>query len=298
MNSIVPTTLTEIQNMVLSTVSERTRRDYRRALDDFMVWHVAHHHLGFSRAAVNGHIADLRAQGISASSINQRLAAIRKLAKEAWLNGFTTAEQYTAIKEVDNVKTAGRKTGNWLTVDQAQEMLDAPDTATVKGMRDRALLALMIGCGLRREEVASLTVEHLAERDSRWVILDLLGKHGRIRTVPIAPWVKVGIDAWLAMSGIDAGSLALRIRKGGTIMPTAMTPQAIWYMVEKYKPVDKLAPHDLRRTFAKLAHRGGSAIEQIQISLGHASIQTTQSYIGVDQDLQHAPSDAITLRLR
>jgi len=59
----------------------------------------------------------------------------------------------------------------------------------------------------------------------------------------------------------------------------------------------KIAPHDLRRTFAKLAHKGGSALDQIQLSLGHGSIQTTQRYLGVEQDLTDAPCDRLGLRL-
>ena len=74
-----------------------------------------------------------------------------------------------------------------------------------------------------------------------------------------------------------------------------MTAQAIWNVVQRYSPVDNLAPHDLRRTFAKLAHKGGCPIEQIQLSLGHASIQTTERYLGVEQNLQNSPSDYIRL---
>jgi len=59
----------------------------------------------------------------------------------------------------------------------------------------------------------------------------------------------------------------------------------------------KIAPHDLRRTFAKLAHKGGSGINQIQISLGHASIKATERYLGVEQDLTDAPGDHLGLRL-
>jgi integrase len=74
-----------------------------------------------------------------------------------------------------------------------------------------------------------------------------------------------------------------------------MTPQAIWYMVEQYAPVEGLAPHDLRRTFAKLADKAGAPLAQIQKTLGHASIQTTERYVGNDLDLQNAPADMVRL---
>jgi site-specific recombinase XerD len=74
-----------------------------------------------------------------------------------------------------------------------------------------------------------------------------------------------------------------------------MSAQAIWDVVKEYSPVPKLAPHDLRRTFAKLAHTAGAPVEQIQQSLGHASIATTERYLGVELNLKVAPSDLIQL---
>ena len=79
-----------------------------------------------------------------------------------------------------------------------------------------------------------------------------------------------------------------------------MSEQALYNLVVEYGAAlgfIQLAPHDLRRTFAKLAHRGGSGLEQIQLSLGHGSIQTTERYLGVDQDLTDAPCDRLGLRL-
>ena len=79
-----------------------------------------------------------------------------------------------------------------------------------------------------------------------------------------------------------------------------MTEQAIYNVVLCYADkvrVGKIAPHDLRRTFAKLAHKGGSGLDQIQLSLGHGSIQTTERYLGVEQDLTNAPCDHLGLRL-
>lgn len=94
-----------------------------------------------------------------------------------------------------------------------------------------------------------------------------------------------------------SGYLFLPMRKGNRIYEGPMTSQAVWDIVEKYAPVEKLVPHDLRRTFAKLAYKAGAPIEQIQKSLGHASIKTTEDYIGVDLDLKQAPSDLIRLEL-
>jgi integrase len=89
------------------------------------------------------------------------------------------------------------------------------------------------------------------------------------------------------------------VNKGGRIVGDGMTAQSIFEVVERYgKRIGlPIAPHDLRRTFAKLAHKGHAALEQIQISLGHASIQTTERYLGIEQDLTDAPCDHLGLRV-
>lgn len=286
-------------DMVLDAVGERTRVEYQRALNDFVIWFHQTNQVAFNKASVNAHVAALKAAGVPASSINQRLSAIRKLALEAADNELISEGQAQAIQRVEGVRILGRKTGNWLSKEQAEQLIRQPDASTHKGRRDRAILAVMIGCGLRREEVSRLAVEHLQQRNERWVILDLVGKHGRVRTVPIASWVKRLISQWIDGAGIVKGPIFLRIRRGDHIQPTAMTSQAIWNVVELYTdPIGvKVAPHDLRRTFAKLAYQGGSPIEQIQKSLGHASIKTTEAYIGIEQDFDYAPSDAIQLRV-
>jgi integrase len=166
--------------------------------------------------------------------------------------------------------------------------------------RDRALLAVMIGAGLRRSEAAALTFEHLQQRDSRWVIIDLIGKGNRVRTVPIPPWAKVAVDAWAQTADLRrVGRVFRPIHKGGFINGEGMTAQAVRDVVKEYAGEigADVAAHDLRRTFAKLAHRGGAGLDQIQLSLGHASIQTTERYLGVQQNLTDAPCDRIGLRL-
>lgn len=288
-------TMQRIASMVLDTVSERSQRDYGRALHDFMNWYIATGQTQLNKAAINAHVAALKAKGVTDSSINQRLAAIRKLALEAADNGLIDESAAQAIKRVGNIKVQGKKLGNWLSREQASQMLNAPDTKTAKGLRDRAILGLMLGCGLRREELTTLTVAHLQQREGRWVILDLTGKHNRTRTIPMAAWVKALIDQWTQAVGITEGVLFRPIRRGGHIQEGSMTSQAIWYVVEQYSPVEGLAPHDLRRTFAKLADKAGAPLAQIQKTLGHASIQTTERYVGNDLDLQNAPSDLIKL---
>lgn len=286
-----------IINMVLNTVSERSKRDYGRALKDFLTWYQATGQIELNKATVNAHVAHLKQAGVTDSSINQRLAAIRKLAKEAadYIvgedvkgNPITLLPESVAqgIARIENIKRQGKKLGNWLSIDQAKAMIAQPDIETIKGLRDRAILATMLGCGLRREEIVELTPNHLQQREGRWVILDLQGKHNRVRTVQMPAWVKATIDKYIEAASVTNGTLFRRIRKGDKVQDEGMTAQAIWYVVQEYSPVPNLAPHDLRRTFAKLAAKGGKPLVQIQKTLGHASIQTTEGYIGADQDLK------------
>ena len=124
------------------------------------------------------------------------------------------------------------------------------------------------------------------------------GKRNKVRSVPTPSWAKVAIDAWSDAAQITDGPLFRPLRRGGHLQTGQMSTQAIWDVVKCYaEQIDvQVSPHDLRRTFAKLAHKGGAGIEQIQLSLGHASIQTTERYIGVDQDLHSAPCDLLGLR--
>ena len=142
---------------------------------------------------------------MSSSSIIIRMSAIRKLAAEAADNGLLAPELAAGISRVKSAKTVGIRTGNWLSLRQAQGLLSAPDATTTKGLRDRAIIAVLLGCGLRRSEVASLTFAHVQQRDGRWCIVDLIGKHGRVRTAPMPTWVKVAIDAWSSAVDVADG---------------------------------------------------------------------------------------------
>lgn len=279
--------------------SEHSRRAYEKALTDFLAWYTAEGKPGLSKATVQRYKTVLQESGLSPATINQRMSAIRKLAQEAADNGMIDPTLANGIARVKGVKSAGARVGNWLTREQAQSLLDAPDVGTLKGLRDRAILAVMMGAGLRRSEVAALTFDHVQQREGRWVIVDLVGKGNRTRSVPIPSWVKAALDAWASAAELKAGPVFRAIHKGGYLDGESVTPQAIRDVVAHTGAAIglTLAAHDLRRTYAKLAHKGGAGLDQIQLSLGHASIQTTERYLGVEQDLTDAPGDRLGLRL-
>src|ERR1700729_2093512 len=196
----------KLKTLVLDSVSSPiTKRVYNMALDEFMGWFQQAPRPGFTKATVSAWRVSLEARGLGSSSIIIRMSAIRKLANEAADNGILAPELAQGINRVKSVKSTGIRVGNWLSQRQAQALLSAPDISTVRGLRDRAMLAVLLGCGLRRSEVAALAFTHLQQRDGRCCIVDLVGKHGRVRTAPMPTWVKVAVDAWASPAGLAEG---------------------------------------------------------------------------------------------
>ena len=287
-----------ISMLVLNGLSSiHTKRAYSQALEEFLIWFESEPGRAFNKATLQAYRAELEAKGLAASSINVRLAAIRRLASEAADNGMLAPEIAAGIARAKGAKTRGVRLGRWLTAEQVRDLIEAPDPNTLKGLRDRALLATLIGSGLRRSELAALNCTHIQQRDDRWVISDLVGKHGRIRTVPLPAWVHSLIEAWVTAARISEGFLFQGVDRFGHVTGHRLSAQAVFNVVAEYaEQVGVLvSPHDLRRTFAKLAHVGRSPIEQIQFSLGHASVVTTELYLGAKQDLRDAPCDRLGL---
>lgn len=174
-----------LKALVLDSVSSPiTRRVYNLGLDEFIAWYSTEPRDGFTKATVNTWRTTLEARGLGSVSINVRITAVRKLALEAADNGMLAPELAAGIARIKGVRSHGVRTGNWLSLAEAQALLNIPDVQTRKGLRDRAIFAVLLGCGLRRSELAALTIRHLQQRDSRWCIVDLVGKHGHVRTVP------------------------------------------------------------------------------------------------------------------
>jgi integrase/recombinase XerD len=227
------------------------------------------------------------------------LVVVQKIA--GWEKLKALAPELAAgIARVRSAKSVGIRVGNWLSVRQAQGLLNALDVSTVVGLRDRAIHAVLLGCGLRRSEAAALTFTHVQQRDGRWCIVDLRGRHGGVRTAPMPTWVKVAIDAWTSAAGVADGPVFRPVNRADRVAGERLGEKVVWQMLQQYAEavgLPGIAPHDLRRTCAKLCRAAGGELELIQLLLGHASVQTTERYLGTKQDLVHAPNDAIKLRV-
>jgi integrase len=177
-----------------SLVSAESRRSYKYGTTEFIAWYCSEPRLALNRVVVLRYRQYLESRSL-APSINVRLAAVRRLAYEAPDSGLLSPELVAGIRRVKGAKCLGVRTGNWLSLEQAQTLLKATGRTSLRETRDKAILALLLGCGLRRSELVALQFEHLQSRDGHWVILDLIGKGRHIRTVPVPEWVKIALIA-------------------------------------------------------------------------------------------------------
>lgn len=287
-----------LRKMVLdSLTSEHTKRSYARALDELFAFSDGKRQ-PLSRALLMEYRAEMMERNLSPSTINICLSAVRKLIGEARRNGILGVEQAAQMADLPNVRQRGRRLGNWLTRDQAKELLAVPDRGTIKGKRDASILALLAGCALRRAELAALRVEDVQLREGRWVLADIRGKGGRVRTVAVPLWVKRLVDDWVLAANIKTGFLLRRLSKSGSIRGEKLSDWAIWSVVESSARaigIERFGAHDLRRTCAKLCRKNGGDLEQIKFLLGHASIQTTERYLGSEQEIAVAVNDNLGL---
>lgn len=293
--------LEQAQAAVLNSLgSLQSRRSYGRAMQEFIAWYCSEPRLALNRAVVLRYRMRLESMRLAAATINVRLAAVRRLATEAADSGLLSPDLIAGIRRVRGVKQLGRRMGNWLTPEEGQRLLHAVATDSLRGKRDLAMLSLLIGCGLRRSELVELDVDQIQQREQHWLILDLIGKGGRLRTVPMPDWVKEALDEWICSAEITEGRLFRAIRKNGVLWGHGLTQNVVWYVVRecaRRAGIQKLSPHDLRRSCARMCHEAGGELEQIQFLLGHASVLTTERYIGCKQRLSRAVNDRIAFRV-
>jgi site-specific recombinase XerD len=276
--------------------SPESKRGYRHAIDEFIEWYCSEPRLSLNRIVVTRYRIFLEDRHLAPGKINGRLAAVRRLAYEAADAGLLSPELAAGIRGVKGMRQLGVRLGNWLSADEARRLWQSPETETLKGKRDRAILAVLLGCGLRRRELADLDFAHLQKREAHWAIIDLIGKGGHIRTVPVPDWVKAAVDEWAAAAGISTGKVFRCVCRAGKYWGEGVTERVVWHVVKDYAKkvgIPQLAPHDLRRSCAKLCHAAGGELEQIQFLLGHVSVQTTERYPGCKQRISGAVNDRI-----
>jgi site-specific recombinase XerD len=135
--------------VLVSLKSPESQRSYRRSIEDFVCWYCSEPRLSFNKTVVTRYRMHLEGRLLSPGTINVRLAAVRRLAYEAADTGLLSPDLAAGIRRVKGAKKLGMRLGNWLTAEEARALWQLPDLHTIKGKRDRAILAVLLGCGLR-----------------------------------------------------------------------------------------------------------------------------------------------------
>ena len=197
--------LDHAKSVVLSSLSSpSSRRNYKFAMEQFITWYCSEPRLALNRTVVIRFRLYLESLGLAAGTINQRLAAVRRLAYEAADSGLLSPELAAGIRRVKGVKQLGVRAGNWLNLEQARALLEKSDGDSLRSSRDLAMIAILLGCGLRRAELSSLRKEDIQIRQGHWAIVDLVGKGG---THPNSAYAYLGKER---RGSIDAGRKGYR----------------------------------------------------------------------------------------
>jgi site-specific recombinase XerD len=286
-------------SMVLQSArSPITKQMYRRGLQDFLRW-LEGHGRSFDYSNVVTYREALQSHGYSASTINQRLSAIRKLAAAAGELSLIPLESAAGVLRIKGEPNSGRKARTFLGSAKSEELINAPDPRSLKGLRDRAILAVLVGCGLRRRELVNLEVSDIIERDGRCTLS--IGEHGVVsaRCVPVPGWVGTALQQWLGPAHIETGRVFRSLNRHGRLSGDSLSQQAVVDLVRTYAGYVGVAisPNDLRRTCARLCREGGADLSEIQAMLGHANIQATERLVGVGDRSGAAPNDSLQIRL-
>ncbi|MGI9106893.1 MAG: tyrosine-type recombinase/integrase [Pyrinomonadaceae bacterium] len=274
---------------VNKSVSEETRRAYRRSLADFFQFVGAKHPVDVLPDDVLRWRDGLRAQKKRASTVAFKLSVVRAFFEYLKASGLVllnpASTKLVAVPEVPD-EPAGRA----LTPKEVRYLLAGPDRSSPEGARDYALLLTMLRLGLRVSEVCSLRATAIKWSHGRWV-LKCKVKGGRERTLPLPQEVKKAIDEYLKLDASRRGSL----RSGGEdaflfqphtnyrtlVFDKGLSSRMAWNIVSRwagYGGVGRLSPHDLRRTAITKALDQGLTYRQVQMMSGHRDPKTVMRY--------------------
>ncbi|HFS8112812.1 TPA: tyrosine-type recombinase/integrase [Enterobacter asburiae] len=222
----------------------------------------------------------LRDSGRATTTVNTYLSAIKGVAKEAWMLRLMDVESFQHIRAVRNLRGSRLPRGRALPVEEIRKLFAVCDTdSSSLGPRDAAMLAVILGCGLRRSEAVGLDLIDVVT-DER--ALKVLGKGNkeRLAYMPAGTWQR--LQVWIdQVRGEYPGPLFTRIRRFDTLTNDRLTDQAVYHILlvrQKQAGIAKCAPHDLRRTFATAMLDNGEDLITVKDAMGHASVTTTQQY--------------------
>jgi site-specific recombinase XerD len=279
--------------------SPASRRVYEYAIDQFIAWYCSEPRLAFNRIVVVRYRCTWN-RDIWPPTINQQLAAVRRLAHEAADAGLLSPELAAGISRVKGVKQLGFRSGNWLSAEQSSEILKHAGGNTMRAKRDYAMLAMLFGCGFRRSELVGLELDDIQMRQGHWAVVDLIGKGGHIRTVPIPYWVKAALDQWTRAAGVSDGKIFRAVARLGKVWGSGISQNVVWYVVRtccQKAGLEHIAPHDLRSyaEYGIMPNRDSKMLSKLRESCRSSVVRRDPCGIircaSLDMDeAQHSPS--------
>ena len=224
-------------------------------------------------------IRTLLAEHYSPATVNQALAALRGVLKDAWRLGLMSAEDYARAADVQGIKGERLPAGRHVADEELLRLfMNCAQEGTLLARRDAALLAVMAGTGPRRAEVAGADLADYQREAGELIIRQ--GKGRKERLLPLEGSAKAALDSWLDARGDTDGPLFCEVR-GGKATLRRLTDQAV-YMALKTRAekagVKDFSPHDLRRTFIGNLLTSGADISTAQRLAGHSQVTTTARY--------------------
>jgi site-specific recombinase XerD len=309
-----PETETVNAKVAMAGLSQHTQRAYQRWIKrylgdvngvsprsiDLTKLNIATMVASLGPAPLKAWLGALKAQRLGKQSIMQAKAAVVWAAQLMADLGRSDYETPAGLSRVKAPKAeSGQRSGTWLTQEEVRQLLRGvrssahADPAMVA--RNSAIVTLMVTCGLRRDEIAGVLWADLV-RQGRNNVLRVHGKGEKMRVVKLPDMTVVAIDRWRTHHPLPEGERPMftRIWKGGTTTTTGITDKAVWIVIQsaaKAAGLQRISPHDLRRSFARGAYEAGVSFELIRQSLGHSSIATTERYVNSVLELDRAATD-------
>lgn len=236
-----------------------------------------------TRTIVLGVMDVLRQEGLSAATINLNLSNLKGVAHEAWIEGVLSQMDYLQIRDIKGLKNFRLQSGRSLTHEESLRLLRKSEKADPVSVRNRAMMAVMLCCGLRRFEVAALTMAGYSKASES---LTFVGKGNKERKVFLPPLARPVMEEWLRARGEKVGALfpsCRRVRDGGSVLVLErhLSGDSVYRIVKsraRELGFVGITPHDLRRTFATQALSSGVDLFTLQRAMGHANPNTTSRY--------------------
>ena len=224
-------------------------------------------------------IDTLLKEDLAPSTINSYLAALKGVARQAWLLKQIDSDAYFHIRDIKSVSGSRLISGRALGRPEIRTLLRSMDSEmTLANLRDAALICTLVGCGLRRSEIVALDLEDLSWNQDAIIVR---GKGNKERLAHMPEQLIPRLKKWLFVRGDDAGPVFTRIRRGDQLVIRRLSAQAVYDILRRRQfpaQIERFTPHDLRRTFATSLLDNGEDIRVVQVAMGHSSIETTKRY--------------------